>query len=88
MTERETSPLRILVIGAHPDDCEFKAGGMAALYRQLGHQVCFVSVTDGRSGHQTKYGDELAAIRREEALASGRITGIECRVLHYPYGFL
>ena len=37
-----TTPLRLLV-GRHPDDAEIKAGGLAALYRGLGHDVCFVS---------------------------------------------
>ncbi len=44
-------PLRLLVIGAHPDDAEYKAGGLAALYRRLGHEVRFVSVTNGDAGH-------------------------------------
>lgn len=81
-------PPRLLVIGAHPDDCEYRVGGLAALYRQCAGAVCFVSVTDGRSGHQTRYGPELAALRRDEALASGRILGIECRVLSHPDGAL
>jgi len=79
---------RMMVIGAHPDDCEYKAGGLAALYRQSGSDVCFVSVTDGRSGHQTRYGPQLAAERREETAASGRVLGVEYRVLSYPDGAL
>jgi LmbE family N-acetylglucosaminyl deacetylase len=78
----------MLVIGAHPDDCEYKAGGLAALYRQAGHDVCFVSVTNGQSGHQTRYGPGLAAERREEAAASGRILGLDYRVLAYVDGAL
>jgi LmbE family N-acetylglucosaminyl deacetylase len=49
MTQSE--PLRILIIGAHPDDCEIKAGGLTSLYRQAGHRVKFVSVTNGEAGH-------------------------------------
>ncbi len=30
-------PLRILVIGAHPDDADLKAGGTAAKWCALGH---------------------------------------------------
>uniref|UniRef100_UPI00262067A2 PIG-L deacetylase family protein n=1 Tax=uncultured Gimesia sp. TaxID=1678688 RepID=UPI00262067A2 len=56
--------LRILIIGAHPDDCDIKAGGTAALYQQAGHTVKFVSVTNGESGHQSISGPELADIRR------------------------
>ena len=41
------STLNILVFGAHPDDCDIKAGGVAALYVQQGHCVKFVSVTNG-----------------------------------------
>ncbi|MES2792165.1 MAG: PIG-L deacetylase family protein [Planctomycetota bacterium] len=77
-----TSPtLRILVIGAHPDDCEIKAGGVAALYRQQGHVVRFVSVTNGDAGHHESSGPELAARRAKETLASGAVCGVEYEVL-------
>ena len=88
MTAQTDRPLRLLVIGAHPDDCEYKAGGLAALYRQAGHDVCFVSVTNGQSGHQTRYGPGLAAERREEAAASGRVLGLEYCVLAHIDGAL
>ena len=52
-----STPLKILVIGAHPDDCDLSAGGSAALWRALGHSVTFVSMTDGRSGHHEIPGD-------------------------------
>ena len=88
MTAPTDRPLRMLVIGAHPDDCEYKAGGLAALYRRAGHDVCFVSVTNGQSGHQTRFGPGLAAERREEAAASGRVLGLEYRVLAHIDGAL
>lgn len=81
-------PLRLLVIGAHPDDCDLTAGGTAALYRQHGYDVQFVSVTNGESGHHEKSGDELAAIRRAEAQASGAVCGIDYIVLGNRDGYL
>ncbi|MBT4611533.1 MAG: hypothetical protein HOC05_15930, partial [Gemmatimonadetes bacterium] len=54
------SSLRLLVIGAHPDDCEVKAGGLTAIYRDLGHQVRFLSMTNGATGHHEVGGIELA----------------------------
>jgi LmbE family N-acetylglucosaminyl deacetylase len=80
--------LRILVVGAHPDDADIRAGGIAALYRQAGHEVCFVSMTNGESGHQTLFGERLAAIRREEARASGAVVGLDYRVLAHRDGHL
>jgi len=78
MTDRK---LRILFIGAHPDDCELKAGGITALYRALGHQVKFVSVTDGRSGHHRHLPGQLVNIRRAEADAVAELMGIDYQIL-------
>lgn len=80
--------LRILVIGAHPDDCEITCGGTATLYRQSGHVVKFVSVTNGESGHHEIFGDELVAIRRAEARAAADTIGIESEVLEFRDGRL
>ena len=38
--------LNIIAFGAHPDDCDQGAGGVAAKYAALGHRVRFVSVTN------------------------------------------
>jgi len=80
--------LRILVFGAHPDDCDIKAGGTAALYQQTGHTVKFVSVTNGESGHQRLFGTELAEIRQAEASAAGKTLGLEYDVLQNRDGYL
>ncbi len=80
--------LRILVFGAHPDDCDIKAGGTAALYQQAGHTVKFVSVTNGESGHQRLSGQELAEIRCAEAAAAGKSLGVEYEVLQNRDGYL
>jgi hypothetical protein len=52
--------LRILCFGAHPDDCELKAGGVALLWAAQGHHVKFVSVTNGDIGHWKQAGGPLA----------------------------
>ncbi len=74
-------PLRILVFGAHPDDCDVKAGGVAVKYAALDHQVRFVSVTNGDAGHHEIGGVELARRRRAESEAAGAIAGIEYHVM-------
>lgn len=74
-------PLRVIVFGAHPDDCDIDVGGTAALWAQAGHQVQFVSVTNGDAGHQTMAGAALARRRRAEAEAAGKVLGVEYLVL-------
>jgi LmbE family N-acetylglucosaminyl deacetylase len=70
------TPLRIIVFGAHPDDCDQDAGGTAALWAAKGHAVKFVSLTNGDAGHQTQGGGALAKRRRAEAQEAGRRFGI------------
>ncbi|HST11490.1 MAG TPA: PIG-L family deacetylase [Terriglobales bacterium] len=74
-------PVRVIAFGAHPDDCDIGAGGLAAKYAALGYKVKFVSLTNGDAGHQTKGGEELAKRRRAEAQEAGRRIGIEYEVL-------
>jgi LmbE family N-acetylglucosaminyl deacetylase len=76
-----SSQLRILVIGAHPDDCDIKAGGIAIKYAGLGHLVRFVSVTNGDAGHHEIGGVQLANRRRAEAEAVSAVAGIEYHIM-------
>lgn len=85
MAER---PLRILIIGAHPDDADIKAGGTAAKWCALGHEVRLVSLTDGRAGHQTMQGPQLAERRRREAAAAATVIGATYEVFDLPDGEL
>jgi hypothetical protein len=73
--------LNVIAFGAHPDDCDQRAGGTAAKYAALGHRVRFVSVTNGDAGHQTEGGGALAARRRTEAREAGHRIGIDYVVL-------
>ena len=79
---------RLLVIGAHPDDPDIRAGGLACAAAEAGHEVRFVSATDGRAGHHEQRGDELARRRREETAAAADTAGIEYLVLDNPDGEL
>lgn len=67
--------LRLLIIGAHPDDADYAAGGAAALYRAAGHVVHMVSLTNGDAGHHEHPGPRLAERRRAEAAAAGAVIG-------------
>jgi len=75
------TPLRIMAIGAHPDDCDIRAAGVAAKWAALGHKVRFVAVTNGDAGHMSEGGGQLAMRRRKEAEESARRLGIEYVVL-------
>jgi LmbE family N-acetylglucosaminyl deacetylase len=84
----DSKPLRLLILGAHPDDAEYHAGGLAALYRRAGHEVKMVSLTDGSAGHHETPRAALAAIRREEAASAGRVIGARYDVWEFPDGEL
>ncbi len=79
--QANTSSLRIIMIGAHPDDCDQDAGGTAILLSSMGHAVKFVSVTNGDAGHQSQGGGILAKRRTAEAQEAGRRFGVTYDVL-------
>jgi N-acetylglucosamine malate deacetylase 1 len=84
----EDDKLRIIVFGAHPDDCELKVGGTAAKWAALGHHVKFVSVTNGDIGHWGMAGGPLALRRAEEVRKCADILGIQSQVLDIHDGEL
>ena len=79
--QAQNQPIRVIAFGAHPDDCDLGAGGLAAKYAARGNKVKFVSLTNGDAGHQSMRGEELAKRRRAEAQEAGRRIGIEYEVL-------
>lgn len=60
--------LKIVVVGAHPDDPETGCGGTMILLAQQGHEVVSAYLTRGEAGIQGKTYDEAAQIRTNEAL--------------------
>lgn len=81
MVQAQENKLNVIVIGAHPDDCDIDAGGTAILFAKMGHNVKFVSMTNGDAGHQSMGGGALAKIRIAEAKEAGRRFGVEYVVL-------
>jgi len=73
--------INVVVIGAHPDDADGDAGGTAIKFSEMGHNVLFVSLTNGDAGHHEKGGGALAKIRRQEAQEAGKRFGVEYIVL-------
>ena len=73
-----SEPLNILCIGAHPDDCDIRVGGLAIKYARLGHRVKFVSLTNGNTGHFSMGGGAAgpAALCRDSALGRHRRGGV------------
>ncbi len=68
---------RIMVIGAHPDDPDFRCGGIAIKYARLGYQVKYLSMTNGCGGHHTMQPEELAERRYWETQAVAKLAGIQ-----------
>lgn len=60
--------LKIVVVGAHPDDPETGCGGTMILLAQQGHEVVSAYLTRGEAGIQGKTYDEASQIRTNEAL--------------------
>lgn len=73
---QQQGKLRIIAIGAHPDDCDGKFAGTAAKFVKAGHAVKFLSVTNGDAGHQTDRGASLAKRRYAETQESAKRLGI------------
>lgn len=81
MSASAQEPLRIIVFGAHPDDCEIRVGGCAIMWAKQGHKVKFISTTNGDIGHSVMAGGPLAKRRTQEAQEVAEIFGIETQVL-------
>jgi LmbE family N-acetylglucosaminyl deacetylase len=80
--------LGIIELGAHPDDCEIRAGGVGAMWAALGHHVKFVSLTNGDVGHFKMSGGALAKRRNAEVQRAAKILGVTTEVLDIHDGEL
>jgi LmbE family N-acetylglucosaminyl deacetylase len=81
LAAQQAPPLRIIAFGAHPDDNELRLAGTAAKWAAMGHQVKFVSATNGDIGHWREAGGPLAIRRTAEVAAVAKMLGITSQVL-------
>ena len=72
-------PMRALVIGAHPDDNEFGAGGTVAKLVRQGWRVTFIICTNGNKGsHDPDMSSyRLSEVREGEQRAAADVLGVD-----------
>lgn len=80
--------MRVLAVGAHPDDLEILCAGALAKYALRGDHVTMAVATNGEVGSPTLPKEEIAEIRRNEATASAAVIGAELIWMGYPDEFL
>ena len=68
--------MKILAIGAHQDDNEFRVGGMAHKWVQAGYEVRFLSMCNGCGGHHIMTPEETTARRAKESAEVAEYLGI------------
>jgi LmbE family N-acetylglucosaminyl deacetylase len=78
--------MRVLAVGAHPDDLEILCGGTLARFCREGHEVWMCHVTDGDKGTTTSTSEAITAVRRREAQRSAEIAGAHSVTLGFKDG--
>lgn len=80
--------MRVLAVGAHPDDLEILCAGILAKYAQRGDHVSMAVATNGEVGSSTLSKQEIAEIRHRESAASAKVIGADFYWMNYPDEFL
>jgi LmbE family N-acetylglucosaminyl deacetylase len=75
--------VRVLAVGAHPDDLEILCGGTLARFVAEGHEVVMCNATLGNRGSFEHTSEEIARIRLAEARRAAELCGAE----HVTLGF-
>ncbi len=69
--------MKILAIGAHPDDLEILCGGTLAKYSQKGHKIFMAHLCNGNMGGKKISSKQLIKIRDKEAKESAGLIKAE-----------
>jgi LmbE family N-acetylglucosaminyl deacetylase len=73
--------VRVLAVGAHPDDLEILCGGTIARFVAEGHEVVQCHATRGNRGSYVHTSEEIARIRGAEARRAAEVAGAEYATL-------
>jgi LmbE family N-acetylglucosaminyl deacetylase len=82
---------RILVVMAHPDDCDFGAGGTIAQWTAKGISVSYCIITNGDQGGEESNVplEEMAKVRQREQRDAGAALGVsDITFLNHRDGWL
>jgi N-acetylglucosamine malate deacetylase 1 len=79
--------MKVLALGAHPDDIEIFMFGALAAWKAMGAELFFAIATDGAKGG-TLPPAELRRTRKAEATAAAGHLGVTPRFLDFPDGGL
>ncbi len=75
--------MRIASIHAHPDDAEILCAGTLALLASAGHHLTIVTMTPGDKGSDQLAPEEIAAVRRMEAMTAAALIGADYRCAEF-----
>ena len=78
--------MRVMAIGAHPDDLEILCAGTLARYVAEGHQVTMCHIARGDRGSYEHTREEITAIRDAEARAAAEVLGAAYQALDVADG--
>jgi len=70
-----------MAVAAHPDDIEFMMAGTLLRLKEAGWEIHYWNLSSGNQGTDRLSSDEIARIRREEAMASCKLAGA---IFHEP----
>ena len=76
--------MRVLAVGAHPDDIEFLCAGTLAKFKEKKVDIFMSYLCNGDKGHFEIPSPELAKIRKKEAENSAKILGAEVKGGMFP----
>ena len=82
---------RVLIVMAHPDDCDFGAGGTIAQWTSQGIEVSYCIITNGDQGGEESGIplEQMAAVRQQEQRDAGKALGVSSiTYLNYRDGWL